>query len=384
MNTVLMIVLNNFINDSRVLRECSSVCRMGYRVIVFALHEGDLPESEENPDYALFRIKLKTRGWSKHTIIQMIKYFECFFKMVLKGRKISPKIVHCHDVSALPIGFIISHLIGAKLIYDSHELWSQYVRPKSIVFRMFSYVSVFLERWLMRRADAIITVADSIADYIAEHSKIKKPFVIRNIAYSYKPKSNMVNLLKRDLQIPSDKKILIFQGGQAANIRLESLIEAMGSVVTEGVLVFLGDGPIKSDLQNIAKGKPFSDRIFFHDTVDYNVLIDYTSGASIGIVLSSSSNLSYRLTLPIKLFEYIQARIPIIAVDLPEISRITKEYGLGETFPEKDFASFANIANKLLTSPEVYMTYKDNVDKSACILNWENEEKKLQMIYRNL
>ena len=65
LKTVTSIVLNNFQNDSRVLKENISLQNAGYGVKVVALHEEPLKEFDETQNISVHRIKLKSRAWSK-------------------------------------------------------------------------------------------------------------------------------------------------------------------------------------------------------------------------------------------------------------------------------------------------------------------------------
>lgn len=108
-NKVVSIVLNNFTNDSRVLKECISLQRAGYHVQVIALHENNLLEKEHVQGVPVYRVKLKTRNWSKWKPIQLVKYFELAVRVVKKFRN-KVDAVHCHDLNALPLGFLIKKL----------------------------------------------------------------------------------------------------------------------------------------------------------------------------------------------------------------------------------------------------------------------------------
>ena len=84
---VLSIVLNNFKNDSRVLKENISLQNAGYHVKVVALHEEPLKEFEKVQCIPVHRVKLKTRAWSKYPLVQLIKYLEFIYRVIKKYRK---------------------------------------------------------------------------------------------------------------------------------------------------------------------------------------------------------------------------------------------------------------------------------------------------------
>ena len=120
-STVLSLVLNNFMNDSRVLKEANSIAALGYTVKIVALHEPGLAEHESCENYTVHRVKLWTKNWGKSKFIQLLKYIELFIRVVVQYRRVN--IVHSHDLSALPIGCAIKFTSypNIKLIYDAHE-----------------------------------------------------------------------------------------------------------------------------------------------------------------------------------------------------------------------------------------------------------------------
>ena len=119
--TVVCIVLNNFKNDNRVLKEARSLQKHGYDVLVVALHENSLAEHEIIKNFRVHRIRIRTKCWPKYKLIQTIKYFEFIWKAVKLYKRAD--IVHCNDLSALPVGVIIKKFFNknVKIVYDAHE-----------------------------------------------------------------------------------------------------------------------------------------------------------------------------------------------------------------------------------------------------------------------
>ncbi len=77
---------------------------------------------QKQPDWVM--VYFKTKSWSKHKLIQLIKYSEAVVRMVLAGRCLSPDLIHANDIDALPINYFMARAIGSRLVYDAHELWS--------------------------------------------------------------------------------------------------------------------------------------------------------------------------------------------------------------------------------------------------------------------
>ena len=121
MKKIVLIVLNNFVNDIRVYKECKSLSLAGYDAIVVSLHDNNLNEFETINGIKVHRIKLKTRKWSKHKPIQFIKYIEFIIKFIKIYKNYD--IFHCNDLNTLPIGVLIKKYFNknAKILYDAHE-----------------------------------------------------------------------------------------------------------------------------------------------------------------------------------------------------------------------------------------------------------------------
>ena len=114
----LTIVLNPFTNDSRVLRESHTLAKNGFEVTVFSRHDDDLPLREQQAFLSLRRFKLTTQPWPRSKLFRLVKYVECVCRMVVAGVKARPTVVHANDLNALPIGYVVARLTGAKLLYD--------------------------------------------------------------------------------------------------------------------------------------------------------------------------------------------------------------------------------------------------------------------------
>ena len=89
---VVHIVLNPFIQDSRVIRECTSLAKYGYEVTVIAYWINGMALEEVQNGFNIRRLPLMTKSWANISMIQVLKYFEFlrnfrpkfeFFKNVL-------------------------------------------------------------------------------------------------------------------------------------------------------------------------------------------------------------------------------------------------------------------------------------------------------------
>ncbi len=374
MKKVTSIVLNNFKNDSRVLKENISLQKAGYEVQVVALHEESLAEFEEVQNIPVHRVKLKTRGWSKQKLIQLIKYFEFIYKVVKQYKK--SDIIHCNDLNSLPIGVIIKKFFNknAKIVYDAHEYETELNGLKGIQKKLVKW----LERKLIKYADKVITVSDAIADEYVKLYDIKKPALVLNTP-SYK-EIEKKNIFRETLGIKETQTIFLYQGGLSKGRGIEILLEAFKTIDNENaVIVFMGYGPLENLIKETSKEYK---NIYFHQAVSPDVLLDYTSSADFGISTIEDSCLSYRYCLPNKMFEYLMAEIPVIVSNLYEMKRLVEFNKIGTVAKENSPEGLKEAIEEAVKLDKEEL--KTNIRKVKTIYNWEEQEKVLIKLYEEL
>ena len=371
---VVSIVLNNFKNDSRVLKEAISLKNNGYDVTVLALFEEPLLEYEDVSSIAVHRIRLKSRGWSKKKYIQIFKYVEFIFRVIKGYRKAD--IFHCNDLNTLPIGVIVKLFFnrGAKIVYDAHE----YETEINGVHGIEKKLKIWLERILIKSADKVITVSDSIANEYHRLYSIPKPALVLNCpSYAEVAKQD---LFRKELGIRQEQRIFLYQGGLSVGRGIEILLEAFVSLDSDKmVIVFMGYGSLQENIQKYAD--KFSN-IFFREAVSPHVLLNYTASADYGILFYEDTCLNHRFCSPNKMFEYLMAGIPVLISNLFEMRRLVEAHGLGIVAEKNTVQGFLDAVYQSLEQD--YSTTVANVHKARKIFNWEAQEKVLLDVYNEL
>src|SRR5690606_20216713 len=117
-------------------------------------------------------------------------------------------------------------------------------------------------------------------------------------------------------------------------------------------LVFLGVSALPSWLQ-LPASEDVRARIHLHPRVAPRQVVRYARGADAAMVTTAASSESHRLALPNKLFEGIQAHLPVIATDLPEIGRVIQLYDCGLLFVDGSPESLRGAMNELMDNKEL-------------------------------
>jgi glycosyltransferase involved in cell wall biosynthesis len=117
--------------------------------------------------------------------------------------------------------------------------------------------------------------------------------------------------------------------------------------------------------------------------MNYDKLMKYTAIAELGLTLDKDTNLNYRYSLPNKLFDYLQAGIPVLSSNLPEIKRIIDNYKVGEIVYNHNPVSIASKIKQMLEE-DYKSKLKENLAKASSELVWENEAYVLKEIMQNI
>jgi glycosyltransferase involved in cell wall biosynthesis len=313
MKSVVLIVLNNFTRDSRVLKESRSLVKSGYKVDVLALHDHGLAQNEIVDGVSVERLSLRSRRLPKIRLFQILKYFEFLIRAVLYSKKFD--VLHCNDLNSLPIGIICKAFNrNIKVVYDAHEYEIETVHLKG----WFKKVAARVERFCIQYADKVITVSESIAEEYSRLYGIDKPYIVLNCPLSIEVSKK--NHFREQLGIPENKYIFLYQGALAEGRGIHNILNVFRSRPdVDAVVAFMGYGPLSNEIKRAAEK---SENIYFYNAVSPNVVLEYTSSADFGISFIEDRCLNYKYCLPNKLFEYLMVGLPVIVSDLPEMKKL--------------------------------------------------------------
>ena len=291
----------------------------------------------------------------------------------------SPRVFVANDLPMLPVARQVAQACGARLVYDSHELYCEQ-----------EFGEREKKRWAQIEArqigacDAVITVNQSIATELERRYGLADVKVILNAERCERPPTR-TRLFHERFALAADRRVLLFQGGLSAGRNLEVLVAAMALVQDPSVvLVFLGDGVLRQKLHAKSAAASIAGRVYFHAAVPQNELLGLTAAADAGIIPYQATCLNNYYCTPNKLFEFVAAGIPILASDLPEIRRLVVGQHIGMVGDMGSAQLLAFLIDGFFADPQRLRTWQDNLSIARKTICWESEEKKLVQIYRAL
>lgn len=361
-------VINDLSTDQRVERSCSLLTELGYRVILIGRKRRKSPPLPERP-YKCLRMRLL---WETGPLF----YAEYNLRLFLFLLFNKAQLLVSNDLDTLLPNYLTHRLKQTPLVYDSHEYFTGVPELEGRKFTRRVWESI--EKWIFPKLAHIITVNASIAElYEAQYGK--KPAIVRNVPWRRKEEWPRVKSIEG---LRSDKQYIILQGsGINIDRGAEEAVEAMRYIINAS-LIIIGDGDVIPFLKALVKNDALlSERIMFLPRMPYEELMNYTASADIGLSLDKGNNINYRFSLPNKLFDYIQAGTPVLASDLPEVSKIINAYNVGLTIKTLSPEAIAEAINAMLANPEKMEIWKENCKLASQSLCWENEREVLREIY---
>lgn len=310
--------------NSRALRQLRLLTEMGCRITVVTLaSSGGAPFSDD----AVSMIRLPYPQGSGP------RFFYRIHRQVKAAvARLSADIYHASDLYVLPALAQAARKTGGRLVFDSREMYPYVYATAGRPWKSLAWHA--LQDRFVRRAELVLTVSDSIADWLRDTYDIRRPVVMHNVP-DLPPPAPGPDRLRERLGISPDRPIALHQGKMQHGRGCDLLLDAFRDV-REGVLVFLGDGPARPELEETATRAHADQTVYFVDPVPPAELLAYTAAAQVGVTLLEDTCLNHRYALPNKLFEYLRAGVPVLASELPEISKVVRGFDVGLTVDPAD------------------------------------------------
>jgi len=380
--------------DPRIFyKECKTLVKVGYDVTLIAPYYADDKVVFDNDEGIIDNNEL-INGDNKTTIIDGIKivwlpkphnrFFRIFFLTRIVYRlalKQKADIYHFHDPELLPWMWLLKKKTGAKIIYDVHEDLPKDILIKEwipgIVRHFIVNIVKQFEKFASRKFDFIVTATPDIS------KNFKLPNVVDIKNY---PVLDDFKIFK-DPIFPKNKDHynLIYIGVLDRNRGIKEIINSLNFINPQYniKLTLIGrffDKDFKEEIKKLEKSAKVNFLGWLFPKDAYKYLLE----SDIGMVCLHPLE-QFSTSLPVKMFEYMAAGLPVIASNFSLWKEIIEANKCGICVNPLEPRDIARAIEYLIENPKTAKEMEENGKKAILEkYNWEEESKKLIKTYQRL
>ncbi len=314
-------------NESRIVREVTSLedMRIFDRIVIAGVWEPGLAHAEGGPGGS--EIHRLARNTSRTGLRAKIDKAVHFSFAVVRRYRVEPLVcINCHSVAALPAAVVLKRLTGARLVYDTHELETetQGLRgPRKWLYQL-------VERALIGQVDHTLVVTTSIEHWYRDRYGLQSVSTLPNYPRSEPAlDQGLPRRFHEEFGLDSSVTVFLYQGVLARGRGVREVADAVAGLDRDDVaLVLMGWGELRGYLDELAA---HYHRIFVHDAVAPAELPAWTRSGDVGVSLIGGEDLclSYQLSGPNKLYQYLHADLPVLASPIVEQARVLERHRVG-------------------------------------------------------
>jgi glycosyltransferase involved in cell wall biosynthesis len=357
--------------DTRIFhKEAKSLAKAGYSITLIARHE-----REE----IIGGVKIIPLKVPKNRIFRMTKtLLECY----LKALKVDADLYHFHDPELIIVGYLLKRR-GKKVIYDVHEDVPQQIRTKEWIWKpvrvMIAKVTGFLEKTFSRRFDGVICATPSIAENF-EHLQGRV-----DVVHNYPLLGELFKSDENPEEWKNRSNAVVYVGGITVNRGIKEMIQAIEMIPSSyNAKLLLGGKFIPSSLEDAAKKMPGWNQVEYQGWLNRTQVGDTLAKARAGLVLIHPEP-RYMVSLPVKMFEYMSAGLPVIASHFPLWKDIIEGNRCGLTVDPQNPKEIASAIQFIFDNQKEAGEMGDRGRKAVeTKYNWLGEEKKLLEVYQRI
>jgi glycosyltransferase involved in cell wall biosynthesis len=382
MSRIGMLLSNPFRPDPRVLKEARSLAQLGHQITIVAWdRQGEYPAQEQPaPGVQVLRVQgvPSAYGIGARQMLRLPRFWQAAFALLEAAQ---PEILHCHDFDTLPAGLWWGRRHGLPVVYDAHEYYAELARPRlsGLAGKLLYQIIRTGEQFGARLAAAVITVDDTLGDIYRKTNR-------RVVIVGHYPPGEQAQQPSCAFSHPELR--LIYAGRLSRDRGLLAYAEILGELRRREIPARLSLAGVftPADEENAfweATGdlRPYVD---FKGWVAYDQVPEILRSADVGLAILMPEP-RYVAALPVKLFEYMAAGLPVIASQFPQITQVVQSSACGVVIDPRHPSQAADAIVQWWQDPAAARQAGENGRQAILgTYNWEQLVGQVDNLYRAL
>ncbi len=348
-----------------IMKMCEEFGKAGVETKLYIPKRGNTQNKKDPFDYYKIERTFELNRVSSFDLLGTTPKFGKFFYWLdtlsfliaakLKVKLDKGDVLYTRDY--MTILFFSSHKIN---VLELHDISSSNFLFKSVLKK----VKVFFVLNNNLKADLVSLGVAKEKIFISPSGVDLKDF---NIALSKQD-------LRNKLDLPQDKKIVLYTGQFYEWKGVGTLAEA-AKIMPDTTFVFVGGA--EPELSSFIRKCKNVTNIIVKSFQERSEIAKFLSASDVLVIPNSgNSRISSHYTSPLKLFEYMASKRPIIASDLPSIREVLSEEECVFASPDNP-KSFTDAINKILVNPALAEKISLNSYNKVLKYSWHERAHKI-------
>ncbi len=352
--------------DTRlIIKECPALAEAGYET--YLVGKG---ESREEKGVHVIGVGEPP----KSRIKRMLTFTNTVYK---KALELDCEVYHLHDPELLPCALKFKRK-GKKVVFDSHEdvpvliLDRQWI-PK-LLRKIIATAYKNYEIYVTKRLDAVVAATPYITERflkINSNSYNVNNFPVVDAILAHTSNKNYFQL----------DNAVCYAGGLTVNRGTSDIVSAINECSCN--LRLAGKVDHDSFMEELLS-LDGSAKTEFLGYLNPTQIYELYNTSKAGLCVLRYTNNHYN-SLPVKMFEYMAAGLPVVASNFPLWREIIEENECGICVEAGNIEEIAKAINYLVENPEQAQRMGQNGRKAAeSKYNWQTEKEELLRLYKKL
>lgn len=321
--------INGVVTSTRMLEK--ELNKMGHKVFIFTTTD---PKSERSFSRVFRLPSMPFIFLPTHRMCLMYSP-----KLLMKIRFLHLDIVHTQTEFPLGLlGKLVSEFCKIPLVHTYHTMYEDYVHYIANGHLITPKLAQRFSRIFCNRAQIVVVPVVKTEAKLLEYG-VKRPIRVIPTGIDFDPfnpeqyTAKETLSLKTSLGIGLTDKIIVTVGRIAKEKSMDVIVRQLPEVIKkipQTKLLIVGDGPVRSELEALAKDLGVQDSVIFTGVVPWDIIGKYYHVGDVFVTASTSE------TQGLTHIEAMAAHIPVIAKKDPSFESVIIDGQTGFYFEQDD------------------------------------------------
>ena len=259
-------------------------------------------------------------------------------------RDLKPHLVHCHTSKAGIVGRVAAYTVGVPALFTAHT-WC-FAEQTSWKWKL---IGTPVERIVARCTSAIINVSEANRRLALNHS-------VGSEASLYTIHNGIPDTSLRAHAGEDRDPVILMVARFVQQKNHEALLRAVAAANLQCQVVFAGDGPTRSQIEDLARELDVANRVTF--VGERRDIASLMAGAHIFALPSNWEG------FPLTILEAMRAGLPVVASAVGGVAEAVIDGTTGFVVPANDLDTFSDRLSRLTSNPVLRQLMGQNARKS--------------------